>query len=308
MKWLAVSFDTLSDSERQVDEVVRTYDTLNRQLQGKYVSNEVQITKALRILGDAVQARIPQLEAFYLVNDLDPRAQRVEAMRLKLKQMLKRAGIELPVRAPGAVLPHAGGYVAASAAPSSKPAAGAGASLPGGALVAPPRDGDNADGNNNGTTITLRLHMTNAEFEELRVRRDAMRQLLHRGDGRLAWEAGAAAAAARGVDASREGVYTAGDSPFTDNSAAFVASRAASRGRADPLGRPAFDASGKPRSPPRTFLGSNQPYRDPGAARLDPAGVQQQQQRQKGPPFQNVLGRTRITTTLDKVQSVGSHR
>jgi hypothetical protein len=90
MKWIPLHLSKTADIERQVDEVCKTLALLCRQKESS--SNAAQVAKAKQVLVHSMQDRIKELEQFYLDNDLDSRASKIEQCRIKLKRGLASAG------------------------------------------------------------------------------------------------------------------------------------------------------------------------------------------------------------------------
>ncbi|CUG89796.1 Hypothetical protein, putative [Bodo saltans] len=90
MKWIPLHLSKTAEVERQVDEVCKTLGLLCKQKESS--SNAAQVAKAKQVLVHSMQDRIKELEQFYLENDLDVRASKIEQCRIKLKKGLAGAG------------------------------------------------------------------------------------------------------------------------------------------------------------------------------------------------------------------------
>ena len=217
MKWIDLELAKVADIEKQTAEVIRTFETLvKQQQQPKKGVNVTQVAQAVRVLKAAMVSRVLTLEAFYKEHDLDSRAARFETARLKLKRALKESGMtpqefatiaqatDGAHRGDGATPTTLGGGGSSSMSGRTQSAREISA-----ALQSQRRGGGEE-------TCTLRVHMTPAEFDELRARRQAIRTV-QRGQGSLAWEQGASSSTPRGTpraDPNGQGMYTYHEVPY----------------------------------------------------------------------------------------------
>ena len=213
MKWIELELGKIADVEKQAGEVIRTYETLSKQLANPRKGvNTSQVAQAVRVLKTAVVSRVLALEEFYRENDLDSRAARFETVRLKLKRTLKEAGMS----------PQEFAAIAQSQSLGQPQRATAASAMSGASQATTPNQTTGATGGLNrfGSApdadgmITLKIHMTPAEFEQLRARRAAVRAV-RKGEGKMAWEA---AATTPRSDPAREGMYTYHEIPFQGGS------------------------------------------------------------------------------------------
>lgn len=89
MRWVELSLDRIGDIERQASEVCRTVETLTLQ-RGKRrdSATDAQLRKAIAALQQSVSERIAKMAQFYRDHELDPRALKLEEIRLQLKRTL----------------------------------------------------------------------------------------------------------------------------------------------------------------------------------------------------------------------------
>jgi hypothetical protein len=298
MKWIELNLARVSEIEKQVEEVLRTYDTLLKQHQSpRRPGNFAQIERALQVLRSAMTARVAELEAFYRENDLDARAARLEGSRLKLKRILRESNANVPTTA------------AAKAAPSAR----SDNSRPESSTPSRPVSTSHQHSQQyqqqqpEQGTVTLRVLMTRTEYDELQVRRDAARHIMRKGEGAMSWEAPRRPTA----DPGGQGMYTAHEIPFDDR-AKPAAGTAAARGEArDGVLR----GGASPRAPHNDFVTSRGAFvsssekahsgRFPSARDERSGGLKAVD---TGRPFNAVTGRTNAASALTKVQPLGTQR
>ena len=317
MKWIELDLNRLADVEKQADEVARTFETLTRQRQKRPASGDPsssQIEKALEALKYSMVRRVDEMERFYRDNDLDARASRLETIRLKMKKLLKDHNVSFAASTSAtaaaavaqestSVSGQTGG--ASSSGPSSATASARSTATPaqsaGTSTHSVPKI-DSSFGRAVDELVTVKIFLTNQEYEELKTRRDAYRQLsaLRQGGGRLAWES---AHLSPRASTQAEGMYTYHEIPYHDKLPASVPSpRTIRMGPSRDLprhpgsindGLPYRSAnpeviarSGRANSPREAATG--------GAKRIDP-------QR----PFYTATPRTNVTSALNKVVPVG---
>jgi hypothetical protein len=211
MKWIDLDLSKVAEIEKQIGEVIRTFEALSKQLSTPRKGvNTGQVTQALRVLKAAIVSRIVALETFYKENDLDSRAARFEAARLKLKRALKESGMA-PQEFASIAAAHLPGHLHTTGLSGETVAAD-------GSHSSSARDTlmqlkSAAERSGSGQPITLRVHMTPAEFEELRARRQAI-MTVRRGQGRMSWET--AATRSPRADPAAQGMYTYHEIPYED--------------------------------------------------------------------------------------------
>lgn len=294
MKWIELELGRVAEIEKQTDEVIRTYEALRRQQQApKRTANVSQISRALDVLKNAIVARIAHLERFYHEHDLDSRAARFETVRLKLKRVLRENGVSLnEISAMGAMHSYNSPNTN-NTTPQQQHHQQLQQSTPRSAVNEAidqlPRGSDGK--------VTLRIHMTPEEYDELRTRRAAA-QMLRKGAGKQSWEM---AGQSPRTDASAQGMYTYHEVPYTEPrhkhepKLAFGKSPSPSQG--DVLHSGSRYVSQNPEVFARTarFPTAGDEWRG-GARAVDP-------QR----PFSAVSKRTNTSSSLGKVQPIGSH-
>ncbi len=89
VKWIGLEINRGQPVEKQVDDIVKTFDILYKQAEQRRVPNVGQVVKAVKLLRPAIVDRVTELEHFYRANDVDSRSSRFEAARVKLKRLLK---------------------------------------------------------------------------------------------------------------------------------------------------------------------------------------------------------------------------
>eukprot|EP00672_Neobodo_designis_P025495 CAMPEP_0174839224 /NCGR_PEP_ID=MMETSP1114-20130205/7902_1 /TAXON_ID=312471 /ORGANISM="Neobodo designis, Strain CCAP 1951/1" /LENGTH=309 /DNA_ID=CAMNT_0016073345 /DNA_START=83 /DNA_END=1008 /DNA_ORIENTATION=+ len=222
MKWIDLELSKIADIEKQSAEVIRTYETLTKQQQQpKKGVNVAQVTQAIRVLKSAMVSRVLALEAFYKEHDLDSRAARFETTRLKLKRALKEGGMtpqEFATIAQAAEARRtaaAGGEsLAGASTPTMSSASALGRTHSQREVAAALNSHKLTPGADGQPACTLRVHMTPAEFEELRARRQAIRTV-RRGQGSMAWESAATARTPR-ADPGGQGMFTYHEVPYSE--------------------------------------------------------------------------------------------
>ncbi|KAH9598150.1 hypothetical protein LSM04_004979 [Trypanosoma melophagium] len=88
MKWIPLELDRSKEINEQVNTVINTYTTLRRQLTQRRTSNPSQVAKAIAVLRRSFADRMKEMGMFYQQNDLDPRSSEIEMGRLKIKRFL----------------------------------------------------------------------------------------------------------------------------------------------------------------------------------------------------------------------------
>ncbi len=114
--------------------------------------------------------------------------------------------------------------------------------LGGSSAAPPPRD----------DLVSIKVYLTHGEFEDLKHRREALRQLLRRGEGKMAWET---AYSSPRSDPNAEGMYTYHEVPFVEPNPATAIEPSSATIRMDGPSR-LESASGRP--PP--FINAGTPY------------------------------------------------
>jgi hypothetical protein len=196
VRWIGLEINRGPPVEKQVDDIVKTFETLYKQAEQRRVPNIGQVVKAVKLLRPSIIGRITELENFYRSNDVDPRSARFEASRVKLKRLIMNCP-ELSEEDPQ--LPQAGAPIAVSgssltpggsnghtsiamnasamqrlAAPSTPPATqGAGNLASSGSAG---RKGTSPVRSSN--SVVVRVIMTHEEYEDVKLRRDALRQMM----------------------------------------------------------------------------------------------------------------------------------
>ncbi|KEG12862.1 hypothetical protein DQ04_01371090 [Trypanosoma grayi] len=165
MRWIPLDLSRSADICSQVDTVINTYTTLQRQLPQQTASNPSQIAKALAVLRRSFADRLEEMAVFYQENDLDARSAAVEAARLRLKRFLRSLDVsdlstELQTDS-STVPPHDSMMMRAAACSTGNQAVGTG----------------RLEENDDNETVTIRIVLTEAEYNEILTRREALRQL-----------------------------------------------------------------------------------------------------------------------------------
>ena len=95
-----MSMSSLPAMEKQIDEAISTFEALspnpiNNQKHRRGIAkiDPVHAGRAITMLIDAMELRVSALEQFYKKNELDPKAIKIEAMRVKLKRFLKSSAV-----------------------------------------------------------------------------------------------------------------------------------------------------------------------------------------------------------------------
>jgi hypothetical protein len=195
VRWISLELNRGQPIDKQVNDVVKTFETLYKQAEQRRVPNIGQVVKAVRLLRPSINERIAELEAFYRNNDVDPRASSFESARVKLKRLVTNCpplAEEGPPQSPAGaatgkpVVPAAAAVDASGGRPTSpvqaskvvqppQPAQG----FPGlrqsvamTPTTAPPQSTGSAK------TVVVRVIMTHEEYEDVKLRRDALRQMM----------------------------------------------------------------------------------------------------------------------------------
>ncbi|PBJ74917.1 hypothetical protein BCY84_11848 [Trypanosoma cruzi cruzi] len=166
MRWVPLELDRSSEIGFQVDTVIDTYNSLQRQLIRRETSDSLQIKKALEVLRHSFANRLEEMTIFYQENDLDPRSGEVEAARLKLKRFLhsvESSYEERDLKTEAFMLPLSPEHKMTK--PTDKNH---------GKEIIEVRKGEEEAGSD---MVTLRVVLTEEEYQEILARREAVRQL-----------------------------------------------------------------------------------------------------------------------------------
>ncbi|ORC91428.1 uncharacterized protein TM35_000064330 [Trypanosoma theileri] len=167
MKWIPLELDRSREISEQVDTVINTYTTLQRQLTQRRASNPPQVEKALAVLRRSFADRMEEMAIFYQQNDLDPRSGEIEAGRLKIKRFLhslETSDVSREVEENASAILH-----------SSDKKKNVDVYNTGIETIR--RNLLEREKTNNETTVTIRVILTEAEYNEILARREAIRQL-----------------------------------------------------------------------------------------------------------------------------------
>lgn len=206
MKWLPLTLNNVNDIDKQAEESINTLRALCDQYKSAISASSsssgsanlhhqlfssssstktssaipAQVMKAISVLRQAMSARIQQLDAFYHEHDLDPRAAKLESTRLHMKKALR----DLDVDASGAtngVEPSTS--ISQVAKPQSTSRSGVVAGATNVTVNNDPQNHHQLQNQNQNTSnnyssnemVAVRILMSPQEYEELRRRRDVMR-------------------------------------------------------------------------------------------------------------------------------------
>ena len=173
VKWIELELNRGPVVEKQVDDIDKTFETLYKQAEQKRVPNVGQVVKAVKLLRTSIFERIAELEEYYRDHDVDPRSARFEAARVKLKRLIK-AFPELPDET-GAGSGNSNATPARSTGAASSPTVG------NASTAALPKSGSAAGNKREASpekTVVIRVVMTHEEYEDVKLRRDALRQMM----------------------------------------------------------------------------------------------------------------------------------